>query len=123
MHQKHLKLFPYEGAIVSLFAGGVLALSCYTWMHAASESPLVIGEEVFLGSLPDEAHCDSHWIMVKVEGAVEFPGSYRVKRGSSLKEAIEMARPLARANLSKLSLKAPLTKKMRIFVPSTKKKL
>lgn len=41
-------------------------------------------------------------IQVTVEGAVEKPGSYQVKRGTTLQEVLDLAKPLHDADLSRL---------------------
>jgi competence protein ComEA len=56
-------------------------------------------------------------IQVHVAGEVAAPGVYRVARGARVLDAVELAGPLATADLHALNLAAPLQDGQRVLVP------
>lgn len=65
-------------------------------------------------SLPLRQHSEPHYVYdqkmhIRIEGAVEFPGTYPAERGATMQEVLHFAKPDANADLKKL----PLTKKLR----------
>lgn len=57
------------------------------------------------------------FIKVSIEGAVEHPGSYNLKKGARVKDALEQAKPLSNANLGQMNLESKLRKGQKINVP------
>lgn len=66
-------------------------------------------------------HIVSQEIVVYVEGSVEKPGPYYVKRGTLVKEVIDLAKPLPEANLGKLKLDKKVRKNQVIKIKVNKK--
>lgn len=60
-------------------------------------------------------------IEVRIEGAVERPGTYQVKKGTPLNEVLQMAMPKPEANLSRLKLDRPLKRKKQVVKVPAKK--
>lgn len=58
-------------------------------------------------------------IKIALEGAVENPGILEIKRGSTVRDALKLAKPLPEANVSKLKLDAKLRNGQTIKVPSS----
>jgi hypothetical protein len=56
-------------------------------------------------------------VAVNVEGAVESPGSYRLKKGSLVKEAIALAKLMPDADMRKIKLEAKIRPGKKIHVP------
>lgn len=69
-------------------------------------------------------HLISQEIDVFIEGAVDHPGAFKIKRGALVEELIALANPRPDANLSKLKMKSNLRNGQRVKVPvqATKKK-
>jgi competence protein ComEA len=59
-------------------------------------------------------------LQVHVAGEVSAPGVYQVALGSRVKDAVELARPLASADLHALNLAAPLQDGQRVLVPKVR---
>lgn len=59
-------------------------------------------------------------VVVTIEGAVEHPGRYHFKKGSSIKEAIYAAHPLPEADLKKVNLEQKICRSRKIKVPFRK---
>lgn len=57
-------------------------------------------------------------IEVRIEGAVEFPGVLHLKKGTTLGDAIILAKPLPEADLSKIKLEKKMRKPTVLRVPS-----
>lgn len=55
-------------------------------------------------------------VEVTIEGALEHPGVYRVKKGSTVQEAIALAKPLETANLRRIKLDSKITRRRKIIV-------
>lgn len=62
------------------------------------------------------------FIEVKIEGEVEFPGTFRVKRGTCVQDVIEQAKPLLEANMSRLKLTSKVRHGQTIKVKKGKKR-
>lgn len=56
-------------------------------------------------------------LTVHVAGAVEKPGVYILEEGSRVNDAVQMAVPLAKADLTQVNLAAPLSDGRQIFIP------
>lgn len=56
------------------------------------------------------------YIEVTVEGKVEHPGVYRVKKGESVKKVVEMAKPMAGSNLKRVKLDGKITQRRKITI-------
>ncbi|MEW6661318.1 MAG: helix-hairpin-helix domain-containing protein [Bacillota bacterium] len=56
-------------------------------------------------------------VVIHVSGAVQFPGVYRVPKGSRVVDGVEKAKPLEEADLQALNLAAPLIDGQKITVP------
>lgn len=63
-------------------------------------------------------HLLSEDIEVHVEGAVELPGKYLIKRGSTVKELIDIAKPKPEADLHRIKFDGILKKGQRVIVSS-----
>lgn len=59
-------------------------------------------------------------LQVHVAGEVSAPGVYQVALGSRVQDAVELARPLASADLHALNLAAPLQDGQRVLVPKVR---
>lgn len=57
-------------------------------------------------------------IEASISGAVEKPGLYSLKRGSTTQDLIALAKPLRNAQISKINLHAKLTQGRHIKIPS-----
>ena len=60
------------------------------------------------------------YLSITIEGAVGNPGTIKVKKGSLLQEALQLAEILPDADLSKLKLDKRVRKGQKIWVPSQK---
>jgi hypothetical protein len=61
-------------------------------------------------------------IEIAIEGAVEYPGTYVIKRNATLQEALDLAKPFPEANLSKFKKQSKLRDGRVIKVPYKKGK-
>lgn len=101
-----------EWIVVGLIAGGLLILGLVTWIR---------GDKT--GAATGVAHhLVSQEIEVRIEGAVEKPGLYTLRRGTVLREALELAIPMPEANLQKYKMDRPLHDGQTIKVPAIKVK-
>ena len=105
------RLYPYEWAIVLLFCGSVSLLAAYSYVMAEYETPVELGEAGWV---------KSSLLTLSIAGAVSQPGDYQIERGSTVREALEMASPLAEADLSRINLDKKIIRKQRIYVPLKK---
>lgn len=62
-------------------------------------------------------HLISQEIEVFVEGAVEHPGAFKIKRGALVEDLIALSNPRPEANLGKLKMKSKLRNGQRVRVP------
>lgn len=62
-------------------------------------------------------HLISQEIEVFVEGAVEHPGAFKLKRGALVEDVIALANPHPQANLHKVKMKSKLRNGQRVRVP------
>lgn len=60
-------------------------------------------------------------IEISIQGAVDEPGAYQIKKGTTVGEAIALAKPLPEANLDRVKLDAPIQKTRKIIVPAKNK--
>lgn len=56
-------------------------------------------------------------IYVFIEGAVEFPGSYQLDKGSTIENALALAKPTENADLKEMLLSKKMRDGQRIIVP------
>jgi hypothetical protein len=80
------------------------------------------GNDGEINQLDHPHHIISQEFEVFVEGAVEKPGPYTVKRGSTLQDAINLAVPNSEAKLDKFKMEKKLRKGQVIKVPKISKK-
>lgn len=57
-------------------------------------------------------------IEVAVEGAVQYPGIYQIKKGSCVQEVLELAQPKEEANLKRFKRNTKIMRRRTIKVPS-----
>lgn len=104
-------------------------LQVHEWLSLA----IILG---FLGSLTllslrlnqpsfEVDHAQPHYIHnpyveIEVEGAVAHPGKIRVKKGTTLREALELAQVAPEADTKKLNLDSKIQRKKRIVIPYQK---
>ncbi len=69
-------------------------------------------------NLDSPHHLISQEIDVFVEGAVEHPGAFTVKRGAVVQDVLDRAKLRPEANLSKLKMTAKLRNGQRVRVPA-----
>jgi hypothetical protein len=63
-------------------------------------------------------HLVNPLIEITIEGAVENPGTYQIQKGILVRQALDLAKPLPEANLSKIKLDSPINRRRVIKVPS-----
>jgi hypothetical protein len=76
-----------------------------------------------LNDRPMPNHIDEHIlysseITVFIDGAVSNPGSYKLKKGDTIRELLLIVKPLPDANLSRIKISTRLKNKQKIHVPS-----
>lgn len=71
---------------------------------------LFSNEKPLLKNTEEEHYVVSQEIEVKIEGAVQKTGSYRVKRGTLLGDVLKEAEPADDADLTRLKLDRPVRK-------------
>lgn len=71
----------------------------------------IIFDEPSMPMTESEHHLANPLLEIVIEGAVEFPGVYQVKKGSLIKEVLELAKPLPEANLKRIKLDSPITRR------------
>lgn len=57
-----------------------------------------------------------HLIEINVEGNVRNPGVYQVKKGTSVREVLEMAQPTENAKLERIKQDSKVTRRRKIIV-------
>lgn len=105
-------LLPHEWLAVLVITCGLIFL-IILGESATSSVPLIL-EEVSFPALPQT-------VVIKIEGAVEFPGKYHAGSGTKLKEVIQKAKPLLEADLKKVRQDFVVKKGMKIKIPKQKK--
>ena len=55
-------------------------------------------------------------VEITILGAVKYPGTYQLEKGTTLQEALDHAEPLPNANLKSLKLDSKLVKKRKLTV-------
>jgi hypothetical protein len=58
-------------------------------------------------------------IEVVIQGAVQHPGTYQVKKGTTVQEALELARPLENANPGRIKLDSKILRRRVINLKAT----
>jgi DNA uptake protein ComE-like DNA-binding protein len=90
-------LYVHEWLAVVAVLSFVTVLTLLTNRNNASFSSSHIGEGHFM---------NDPYVEVRVEGAVVKPGIYRMKRGQTLQEVLDIAQVLPDANLKKIKLQS-----------------
>lgn len=106
------KLPQREWVVVGLIAVGMLVLALVTWIRGDKTTATIDAPHYLV----------SQEIEVRIEGAVEKPGLYTLKRGAVLSEALELAVPSPEANLKKYKMDRILRDGQTIKVPAIKVK-
>lgn len=111
--KKHkLTLYLREWGILFVFLGIIL---CLCLSSLASRSRPLPQSDDFVQVKPLQT------ITVFVEGAVKYPGSYELEKGSSLESLLSKAVTLLEADLSKCHLEKKLRAHQRILIPENGK--
>ncbi len=108
----HNKLYIHEWMAVIFFIAIMLLLTVST--HSCSSDSTAQSKE----EIPH--YVTSTNIEVFVEGEVEFPGRFEIKRGAKLKDLLLLVKPKQEADLSKLKLNVVLRKGQKIKIPTLK---
>lgn len=106
MNSSELKF--HEKCTLLILMGVMAAIGFNAWMTPLHEEELLSFKE----SLSE--------VVVNIQGAVAHPGRYKVKIGTPVKEAIELAKVLPEANLSRVKLDNEIVKARSIKVPFKK---
>jgi hypothetical protein len=107
----HDRLYPFEWVLIAFFSASLIALSLYTSAQAEAPLDALEGEMV-----------TPYQIIVTISGAVKNEGEFLVPYGTTLREALRLAEPLADADLSKIKGDKPLLRKQKIKLPFKKVK-
>lgn len=99
----------HEKFTVLILMGIMVAIGFHAWMTPLQEEGLISFRE----SLSE--------VVVNIQGAVARPGRYKVKIGTSVKEAIELAKVLPEANLNRIKLEKEIMKARSIKIPYKKR--
>lgn len=100
----------HEWLAVLTIVGFLLLLTCVVIIERENTSmPLERGGG-------REFHLKAQEVNVHIEGAVAKPGTYRVKAGMSIEEALKKAEPLPNASFSKIRLKSRVRNGQNIIV-------
>ncbi len=82
---------------------------------------LLGGLFLFFGQDKHDVSIDKgEWISVEIQGAVEQPGIYYLKKDAQLIHLLEKARPTQQANLKTMNLAEPLKANQKYQIPSLK---
>jgi hypothetical protein len=104
--ENHLYIHEWIAAIVIIVVMGVLTTISCMGNSSVSSSQLI-----------QKTAKASEEIVVEISGAVEMPGRYTLKAGTTVRDAVQMAKPLPEASLSRLKLDKPVRKGQKIKVP------
>lgn len=103
------QLFVHEWLAILMILGFLLLLTFIALIGQAKDlQTLSVGASNYLKVQELEFH---------IEGAVAKPGAYRVKTGTKLKEALELAEPLLEADLRKLRSNSRIRHNQKVVVP------
>ncbi len=105
-------LSPPEWLGVIVFLTITLALSITAYVRRTPELPITSPDVVYISS-PD--------IYVSVNGAVEYPQSVIIPKGSTIRELLDILPLTEEADISKLNPNKVLRKGQRLKIPSKKK--
>ena len=102
------------------------SLYMFEWLAVAIFMGFILMLTVISRPIPDSslqaAHAlhgfTSSEIEISIDGAVEKPGKYSVKKGATLQEVLGKATPLPSANLKHLNLKRKLRIGQNIHIPT-----
>ncbi|MCR4441319.1 MAG: helix-hairpin-helix domain-containing protein [Peptococcaceae bacterium] len=101
---------------VFVFFGGIRYYE--TRLHALKiETEVTIEEEGGKKETGQEKE-EPRVLAVHVVGAVEKPGLYSLQEGARVYDAVQLAVPLAEADLAQINLAAPLVDGKQVYVPS-----
>ncbi|MBT3394021.1 MAG: hypothetical protein HN411_02780 [Waddliaceae bacterium] len=101
----HLKV--HEWAVVVIAIGAILATGTYGYI--TSSYPTTQDDTKGTPFVTET-------ITVTVEGAVQYPGTYTVKRGTLMKDAIAMAQPLDNADTRRVKNNSKVRNRQKIKV-------
>jgi len=96
---------------IIIFFGGIKYQQ--TRLNIIEIGPAVISEQE--QTTPEER--EPELLSVHVVGAVEKPGVYTLEKGKRINDAVELAVPLAKADLAQINLAAALQDGKQIYVP------
>jgi len=82
----------------------------------------IIFDESTMPLTESEHQLVNPFVEIVVEGAVEFPGIYQVKKGVLIQEVLDLAKPLPEANLKRIKLDSPVNHRRVIKVSKKKEK-
>ena len=101
------KLLPYEWASALFLLTLLFVLGVFGFL--SREEALPIYEE------PKESF--ENEITVQIQGAVQYPGNYIIKKNSKIKELLEKVMLRVDADLSKINLNKKITKNCAFLIP------
>lgn len=107
MFEKTERLPVHEWMAVVFIIGTLFLISSLTLLNDVSVDDVLTGEPHYLRN---------SLIEIKVEGAVRYPGTYRVVKGSPVREVLEQAEPLPEAYLNPKSFNGTVQKRRTIRV-------
>lgn len=111
MHSSSAKLYPLEWLIVSIFCLILLSLTFYGWINRDQE---------YLPEYEPGTYSVTSLITVAIEGEVVTPGVYQVKRGTKIKDVIEMAVLKENGDISSIKVNTKVRSKQKIKIPAKK---
>jgi len=101
---------------VFVFVGGIKYYQ--TRLHALKiETEMTIEKEIG-NKEPEPGKKETRMLAVHVVGAVERPGLYNLEEGARVYDAVQLAVPLAGADLAQINLAAPLMDGKQVYVPA-----
>lgn len=113
INSTEIKQLPiHEWVAVILLIGLLFGLTLITFFFNDNTMPQATGTPHYLLEQDFE---------VFVEGAVENPGAYKVKRGASIQDVVDQAKPLPEANLKILKLSKKVRNGQIIKIKETRK--
>ena len=104
---KKEKLPNHERLVAVLIVAIFLSLSCLNIFSFENNEPIPVGE------LPLKKE---PLIQVTITGAVREPGIYQVERGTTVREAIQMAGPFETAIFGRMRMDSKILRKRKIVV-------
>lgn len=106
------KLPPGEWLVIVVFIALMALLTAVTFFFDRHPSSSL--------QLDSPHHLVPQDIDVFIEGAVEHPGAYKIKRGSKIQSLLDLSKPLPEANLNKVKPQMKLKNGQRVHIPTKK---